>query len=234
MRSSFEKIRAWFDTIFVILNFCRLVVFPNSIAPIFKGGRFRNHRSFELALESARARPEIKALIESRYLSPKPYDLDRLLLLPEPSLGHQFARHMREYRLDVVFYPELEKQPDDDITYLRKRGRQTHDIWHVVCGFPATHAGEMAISAFYLAQNRVPLSALLIGFGFIYVTLREPDRLEELVNVVMLGWRMGKKASPLFAVKWEEMWEWDLNQVRRHLGVEPEPSYFAPLAVVPA
>jgi ubiquinone biosynthesis protein Coq4 len=211
------------DIALMLLRMSKLIINPKDVSPIFKGRTFRNHKSFQLALASLHADPDCHALIEARYLNPAPLDLDALARLPEGTLGQVFAAHMRHYKLDVVFYPPLEDQEDDEISYVRKRARETHDIHHVVLGFPATEPGEMMISAFYLAQNRIPLSALLLGFGFLYTILREPERIDELVECLMTGWKMGKTATrKVLGVKWEDYWETPIDEVRRMIGVTVE------------
>jgi ubiquinone biosynthesis protein Coq4 len=211
------------DIALMLLRMSKLIINPKDVSPIFKGRTFRNHKSFQLALASLHADPDCHALIEARYLNPTPMDLDALARLPEGTLGRVFAAHMRHYKLDVVFYPPLEDQHDDEISYVRKRARETHDIHHVVLGFPATEPGEMMISAFYLAQNRIPLSALLLGFGFLYTILREPERIDELVECLMTGWKMGKTATrKVLGVKWEDYWETPIDEVRRMIGVTVE------------
>ena len=235
MSSLKQKLVMGWDITLMLLNMTRMVFNPKDISPIFKGRTFRNHRSFQVALASLHADPETHALIESRYLAPKPIDLDALAQLPEGTLGRVFAEHMRHYKLEVVFYPPLEDQENDDITYLRKRARQTHDIHHVVLGFPATEPGEMMISAFYLAQNKIPLSGLLLGFGFFHVVLKAPERADELVEAIIKGWTLGKAAhKKVLGVKWEEYWEVPIDEVRRMIGVEvatdslpPEPQAVA-------
>ncbi|PIQ24230.1 hypothetical protein COW36_10435 [bacterium (Candidatus Blackallbacteria) CG17_big_fil_post_rev_8_21_14_2_50_48_46] len=219
-----RKGRLGLDIVLLLLRFSKLILNPHDISPIFKGGSFRNHLSFQVALESLYADPACAELMRTRYLAPAPFDLDELLRLPEQSLGHVYARHMRENHLDVVFYPPLEDTQDDDIAYLRKRARQTHDIHHVVLGFPAIDTGEMAISAFYLSQNNIPLSALLIGFGFLYAILREPRRIEELMNAIFLGWSRGKECPVFLGLKWEDYFERPIDEVRRelHLPAQPE------------
>lgn len=212
------------DIILLLLRFSKLIVNPNDISPIFKGRTFREHKSMVQALESLRSKPEVAELINSRYLSPAPYNLDEFLKLPEESLGHQFASHMINNKLDVVFYPPLEDKQDDDISYLRQRARQTHDIHHVVLGFPAIDSGEMAISAFYLAQNKIPLSALLIGFGFLRAVLKEPHRIDELMNSIIRGWTIGKQAKDLLGIKWEELWDSPIDEVRNKLNINAENS----------
>lgn len=224
-----EKWTMTVDIALMLLRFSKLLVNPKDISPIFKGRTFRNHASFRLALESLKADPDTARLIEERYLAPAPVDMDALARLPEGTLGRVFTEHMRRYELEVVFYPKLEDHENDDISYLRKRARQTHDVHHVVLGYPATPVGEMMISAFYLAQNRIPLSALLLGFGFLYTILREPDRIDELVNAIFEGWTAGKQAKKVLGVRWEDYWETPIDEVRRMIGVTVAESP-APLA----
>lgn len=207
------------DTVLMLLRFSKLILNKDDISPIFKGGRFTQHKSFQVSLQSFRADPQTALLMKERYLSASPYDLEALSKLPEDTLGHQFAKHMQAYQLEIVFYPPLEETADDDIAYLRKRARQTHDIHHVVLGFPAIDSGEMAISAFYLSQHNVPLSALLIGFGFLYTILREPQRIEELMSAIQLGWNIGKQTTKLMGVRWEDYWETPMDEVRKKLKI---------------
>ncbi|HEY9842275.1 MAG: Coq4 family protein [Candidatus Sericytochromatia bacterium] len=207
------------DVVWMLLRFSKLLINKDDISPIFQGRSFTRHKSFAVSLQTFREDPDTAALLDERYLSERPYDLEALRQLPAGTLGHEFAGHMLAYKLEIVFYPPLEQTENGDIAYLRKRARQTHDIHHVVLGFPAIDSGEMAISAFYLAQHNVPLSALLIGFGFLYAILREPERIEELMNAIQLGWQIGKRARKLMGVRWEDYWETPIDDVRRLLGV---------------
>lgn len=211
------------DIVLMLGRFSKLIANPNDISPIFKGKSFLNHKSFALSLATFRADPATAELLHTRYLAPEAYDLDALFSLPEETLGHAFASHMKHYALKQVFYPPLEATENDEVAYWRKRARQTHDIHHVVLGFPAIDSGEMAISAFYLAQHNVPLSALLLGFGFLYTILREPERIDELMRAIHLGWAAGQQADKLMGVKWEELWEVPLEDIRRNLRV-PTPA----------
>ena len=124
---------------------------------------------------------------------------------------------MKKNNLEVVFYPKMDSNIPDDINYLRMRARQTHDIHHVILDFPATDVGEMAISAFYLAQNKIPLSGLLIGCGFITAVLKYPERIEELVEHVIKGLFSGKNHNYFLGIKWEEFFDKDIDEVRDFL-----------------
>lgn len=227
MKKFFGKIRLIWDILLTFVGVIRLIFKPDDISPIFRVKSLRNHKSFALSLASMRADPRVKALIDERYLSPKPYDLEELRKRPEGSLGRVYAEHMIAYKLKVEFYPPIDdRRNNDDIVYLRNRARQTHDIWHVVCDFPAEPIGEMAVSAFYLAQHQVPLSAILIGTGFLFTIFREPHRVDELVNAIFYGWNMGKAADPLFSAKWEEIWDMPIDEVRARFKIQIRPNFF--------
>lgn len=198
----------------------KLIRNPNDISPIFNVAEFKNHMSFRQALAKARADKELAALFKERYRSPKVHDMAELEKFPEGTLGHSFAKHMKHWKMDVVFYPEIDDPEDDDITYLRMRSRETHDIHHAVLGMKPDHLGEMAISAFYLAQLTIPLSAVLLGTGFLIATIKKPWMLESLVNAIIHGWTLGKKSKQILAVKWEEQWDRPLIEVREELGIE--------------
>lgn len=225
MRKLLDKLIKLGDIVLLLFRFSCLIFNPKDISPIFKARSFRNHKSNLLALASLKATPSAAALMQERYLNPSPIDPEVMLQYPPGTLGHEFGAYMLRDKLEVVFYPPLEDKDDDDISYVRMRARQTHDIHHLVLGFPAEAAGEMAISAFYLAQNRIPLSSLLIGIGFLYTTLREPERLGDLMECVILGWTLGKQAECFLGVKWEEHWETPLDELRAMLRVpaQPEP-----------
>lgn len=215
-----KKLSYYFDSFSFVLGIFKMVMNPKDISPIFKVKSFRNHKSLTNSLDSLHSYPEISNLIKTRYLSPKPYNLDELLKLPENSLGRVYAEHMNKYNLDVVFYPEMDNKLDDDINYMRMRGRQTHDIHHVVLGYPAVDYGEVGISAFYLAQNHVPLSGLILGSAFFRVILKQPDRIEELMKCIIKGWTDGKKVKHVFGVKWEELFATDIEEVRAYMNID--------------
>lgn len=215
-----KKLAFYIDSLSFVFGIVKMVMNPKDISAIFKVRAFREHKSLKQALESLHANPETSNLIKSRYLAPKPYDLNELMKLPKNSLGRVYAEHMIHYKLDVVFYPEMDSKVDDDINYLRMRARQTHDVHHVVLGMPAEDHGEVAISAFYLSQNKIPLSGLIIGSAFFRVILKQPERIEELMESIIKGWTMGKKTKHVLGIKWEEFFSTPIDEVRSYLGIE--------------
>lgn len=219
VKKKLKKLILLYDTLRILFGFVKMVFKPNDISPIFVTGSFREHTSFELALKAFKAKPEVNELIESRYLSKDAFSLEELAKYPKGTLANEFATHMSENKLSVVFYPPMEDVRDDDINYLINRGRQTHDIHHVILGFPAVDIGEMKISAFYLSQNPIPLSAFLLGMGFWSAVIKQPHRLNELFNGIIEGWVIGKEAKDFFSIKWEEYWDKNIDDIRKELNV---------------
>lgn len=204
----------------IISSIIKLIRNPYDVSPIFKISEFRNHMSFQLCMAQAHNDEQLSQLIRENYRSPKPHDLEQLGHLPAGSLGQVFAQHMKHHQMDVVFYPAIDDTTTDDLTYLRLRARETHDIHHAVLGMKPDLLGEMSISAFYLSQLNIPLSSALIGIGFLVAVIKKPFMIEHLMDALIKGWTMGKNAQAnILSMKWEEMWERPIADIRSELGI---------------
>lgn len=148
-------------------------------------------------------------------------DLEALARLPQGTLGREFADHMKRNGLDLAAIPDLPSR--DEGEFIFAHFYETHDIWHVVTGFATDKAGELGLQAFYLAQGGpARLSAMILSAGFLELLLKKgafEDREARLFQVSR-GYVMGKKAKPLFGVRWDDLWEVPLDEVRRSLGVD--------------
>lgn len=181
----------------------------------------RNTEVSRMAVEYIKSKPETAQLIEERYIPPTP-DLDALLQYPPDSLGYIHASAMKTAGFDPEFYRKI--QVEDDLTYVMLRLRQSHDIWHTVTGIGTDVAGELGLQAFSLAQTRMPLAIILIAGGLLK-TLRHPENLDRLLDQIAIGYRMGAKAKPFLAQKWEEHWEKPLEDWRSDLNLERMTTY---------
>lgn len=148
-------------------------------------------------------------------------DLARLASLPEGTLGRVFADDMIRMKLDPkdIVVPDVVKT---DFDYVRAHLRETHDVWHPVTGFDTDVAGELGLQAFYLAQFQAPLSALLLMVGFANTLFFGMEDRDRRMREIARGWLIGKRAEPFFGVRWAEMWEMPLAEVRRRLRVDPD------------
>ncbi len=182
----------------------------------------RHTKATELAVEYVKSKPEVAALFQERYLAPS-VNLEALLQLSPDSLGYVYATYIKDSGFDPNFYRLV--KVEDDVSYFLLRMRQTHDIWHIVAGFSTDVFGELGLKAFELAQTRRTMSVVLIAGGLLSTLFKHPDRLDELLDQIAIGYRLGAKAKPFFAKKWEENWEKSLVEWRQELGIETTKAY---------
>ncbi|MBD2301763.1 Coq4 family protein [Nostoc sp. FACHB-190] len=181
-----------------------------------------NIKATKLAIEYIKSKPEVTQIIQERYIAPPP-DMEAIGKCPEGSLGYAFAKYIKDTGFDPNYYRGL--KITDDTSYILHRLRQTHDIWHVVTGLGFDVNGELGLQAFCLAQIRIPLPIILLAGGLMRTLINAPEQMDNLLTQIAIGYRMGAKAKPLIAQKWEENWNKPLSQWRSDLGIEPTSVY---------
>lgn len=152
-------------------------------------------------------------------------DFERLRALPATTLGGAYVRYLDRNELDPDLFqapPGLPEVP----SYVAKRMRQVHDIWHVLTGYETNVRGEVALQAFTWAQTDAP-SALLITVGAL-LRFGLADR--SMLPMAIDGYRRGRRAEFLPPLWLEEMWERPLEDVRRELNIAPSAPRAADIA----
>jgi ubiquinone biosynthesis protein COQ4 len=185
-------------------------------------------RVFVLGLVvSRRAYPELLARITlddrgARLLRERPsidtahVDFDRLRALPATTLGGAYVRYLDEKQLDPDLFqapPGLPEVP----TFITKRMRQVHDLWHVLTGYDTDVRGELALQAFTWAQTDAPSSAILTIGGLLRFGFGDRTILPRVID----GYRRGRHAEFLPPLWLEEMWDRPLTELRAELGIVP-------------
>ena len=182
-----------------------------------------------ISIDYLKTQPEMAAIMKERYLAPVP-NLQELLTYPRDSLGYRFAAHLTTNHFEPEFYRK--RDVTDDISYISLRRSQTHDIHHVVTGFGTDPSGELGLQAFQLAQMRSPIALAIMTVGIVHA-LADSQILNAHMQQIFQGWKMGLKAKPLMAQKWEDHWQKPLAQWRSELGIVPvamDASYWASAA----
>jgi ubiquinone biosynthesis protein Coq4 len=146
-------------------------------------------------------------------------DMPALAALPPGTLGRTFHDHMVDNGLDPTALPQ--RPAWDAIAYASAHLFETHDVWHVVTGFDTDVPGEVGLQAFYLAQVPTRLPPLLLAAAFLNAVFYELDEVGARMDAIVRGWRLGRSARPLFGVRWAEMWDRPLAEVRAGLGITP-------------
>ena len=157
-------------------------------------------------------------LVEKPSIDSKSVNYDRLRALPNNTLGREYVRFLDDNHLDPDLFqapPGLPEEP----TFLAKRMRQVHDIWHVLTGYTPDIPGEIALQAFTYAQTGLPISQLITATGFLRQSVLRPAQSPKLGSEVVRAYRRGKAAVFLPSVRIEKYFEADLVDVRRELRI---------------
>jgi ubiquinone biosynthesis protein Coq4 len=212
-----ERVKGWFYAATAVVHAVRLLFDPTRLADVFVLDRAVTTPEI-LARIVARVRADphgAAALARRRRLAP--LDLDRLIELPQGTLGRAVAEFLRERGLDPKSLPRHEDR--DEASFVQAHVYETHDIWHVVTGFDTDVAGELGVQAFYSAQLDGALPRYILVGGLIHSRLRAEADWSRRVDAIARGWTLGTRARPLFGRDWDDLWQHPLHQVREELGL---------------
>lgn len=176
-----------------------------------------------------RAHPEGQRLLKEK---PSLYDAlkdrERMLSLPEGTLGHAYGTYMLEERLDASFFSDVTGNfvdgngvYDEDRRYFRRRLRDSHDLWHALTGYGADQLGEAAVLAFSNGQFFVPGAALLSSSAFFLGPLVFPNERRGWHRYMIQAYQRGRRASWLPFARYEELLGKPLLEVQRMFNIAP-------------
>jgi ubiquinone biosynthesis protein Coq4 len=156
-----------------------------------------------------------------RELTRRPVDVEALARLPENTFGHRFVAFMSAngivYEGHVSAVPDLVETFERD--WVTQRFFKIHDILHLVVGFDASVPGEMGLQMFDAANLREPYGFFaVLSAPYMMLHYGQPVR---MVREIIRGYTVGGATENLFFAPFEEMWEWDLDDVRAYLGLGP-------------
>jgi ubiquinone biosynthesis protein COQ4 len=148
-------------------------------------------------------------------------DLPQLHQLPHHTLGYLYADHMLQNGLTPLSFNKI---VDNSADFLNAHIAQTHDIWHVVTGANTDKQGEVKLEAFCVAQlNPDRLFIALLAKNLLKTAMDEIELCEQIMDGLVQGWMMGKRAKPLFGIQWNQFWTTSLADVRSSLLITPQP-----------
>ncbi|MEO0970756.1 MAG: Coq4 family protein [Cyanobacteria bacterium J06639_18] len=166
--------------------------------------------------------PATAAAIAERYMGAD-FDLQKLIKMPQGSLGWTYARVMNALGYDPHFYRLRETTSDTD--YIINRIRKTHDLHHIFTGFSFDDFGENGVISVTVVQTGYPGWMLIDILTLLLYFFSGKDDLgidvEFVFDLISAGIKMGRRAKPLFPVKWEEGFERPLEEWRKELNIQP-------------
>jgi ubiquinone biosynthesis protein Coq4 len=167
-----------------------------------------------------REAPEMHQAFRERFL-PRTRSVEEAANFPEGTFGRAYFEFMTAHALSVDYLAP--RTLESDLTWFRARQVQAHDQWHALLGIGADIAGEVEIVAVLLAQFRraLPTEPLATSFPFFlilsywaHVLFTQPRVFMTCVRRFQVGYRRGWNTGPLWALRFEELWERPLVEVR--------------------
>lgn len=152
-------------------------------------------------------------------------DRERLAAMPEGSLGRAYLAFLESEGITADGLVEASHDGvssydgADDVSYVRRRMRDTHDLWHTVTGYRGDLLGEASLLAFTFAQTGHAGVGFLAALGAVLTPSHEARRM------IFDGFRRGRRAAWLPPRDWVSLLPRPLDEVRRELGIDSVPVY---------
>ena len=147
-----------------------------------------------------------RMLAERPSLQGKALDLGALGRLPEGTLGREFARYFQDNKISPF---ETTFEIRNDIDYIGKRYRETHDLLHVLTGYHTDVVGEMEVQAYALGNLGIRTAVLILLFSTPLTLLRSQPGLtrSEYLRRLRTAYRRGRESGQFLPVWFERHWE---------------------------
>jgi len=176
-----------------------------------------------------------KILRERRVLLDYLCDQDALSRLPAGTLGRTYYEFMSSEGLTADGLVEASKAEkldpkSEDVRLFAERGRDWHDLQHVLTGYGRDGLGEVCVLMFLCAQSWNPGLLLIVFAGMFKIAKEIPG--QPVKRAVLEAWRHGRKAAWLSGLDWEGLLEQKLDVIRPQLNVLPPLTYQRILANV--
>jgi ubiquinone biosynthesis protein COQ4 len=176
-------------------------------------------------------------LAERRRLLDRLTDRESLAALPPGTLGRAYYEFMATENLSAEELVEASQfreklPPQEDMTLFRERGREMHDLLHIVTGYGRDPLGEACLTAFSFAQTGLKGFALIAIVASQRISRARPGH--AVRRAVFEGYRRGRRAEWLVAADWENLLAEPLEAIRARYGVLPSLYYPKVLAAMHA
>ncbi|KYC37953.1 hypothetical protein WA1_05525 [Scytonema hofmannii PCC 7110] len=170
-------------------------------------------------IEQLRLDPDMAEMISQRYFGPQLKLEDLKKDCAPGTLGNAYYYHMTNNGIPAYDYTAFESP--DDVSYVKLRKMQTHDIWHVLTGYNTNALGELALQGFCHGQGPTVYQTLLMTALVLHFATVQTTQLGLALEALFEGWQRGRAAHPLWAVRWEEMWDRPLADIQAEYNILP-------------
>lgn len=174
------------------------------------GDVFRRQVELLASSEAGRA-----LLAERPSLQRSHVDLQALGQLPEGTVGRAFAQYFADNKISPFESPYTVR---NDVDYLVKWYRETHDLHHIVTGYATDALGEMEVQAFALGNLGFRTSLLILTFAAVLRPHGLPP-IWKYAKRLRAAYRRGQQSANLFSVRYERFFEAPTESLRAALRI---------------
>lgn len=144
-------------------------------------------------------------------------DLAALSQYPAGTVGRAFAEYFAQNKIEPFSTPyEIRNEVD----YLIKWYRETHDLHHILTGYSTDAVGEMEVQAFALGNMGFRVSVMILSFA----ALLRPHNLPPMWKYwdrLKVAYRRGQASENLFNVRYETYFEQPVTALQQALRIPP-------------
>jgi len=179
-----------------------------------------------------------RILKEKPRLNLEQVDWKRLEALPPNTLGKCLADYFSMHGFEPGDRPPIRFIADEELAYVMMRYRETHDLLHILCGFPVSVTGEVALKYFEMVQTGLPMTSLAAIFGTLRAegasknSVADPDSFfqeSQLSSYIDWSVQAANKSGFFMNFYFEECWEEDITDFRKRMGLPVLPEYLPSL-----
>jgi ubiquinone biosynthesis protein Coq4 len=186
---------------------------------------------FGLLEREKRQKPELAAWLDARFIST--IKAEDVAHCAPGTLGARVHDFIAKSGLEIDFM--YRGDPKSDFEYFTKRRTQAHDIEHMVTGFDTDPIGEFALIiataqsyakyfSLELSQELSKFSMFLVATGLMRHSLHYPKSYALFLEAFAMAVQLGNDLKrPLFYVKWEDYFDWPMQEIRRELNIRQAP-----------
>jgi ubiquinone biosynthesis protein COQ4 len=149
-------------------------------------------------------------------------EVERLGVFPCGTFGRAYFEYLTAHGFSPAERGECRLVLDNDLRFVLQRYREVHDFFHVLSGLPPTVLGETGVKWLELAHMKLPVAALSAVIA--PVRLTHSERALLFTRLAPWAMRCGSQCKFLLGVRYETLFQEDLNEVRKALHFEIAPS----------
>ncbi|GMT03972.1 hypothetical protein PENTCL1PPCAC_26146, partial [Pristionchus entomophagus] len=146
-------------------------------------------------------------------------DRMRLLKLPDGTFGREYARFLDNLNTSPDNRPPVKYVDEEDLLYVMRRYRETHDFTHILLEMKTNMLGEVTVKYFEAIQLGLPMAVMGSIFGG--ARLLTNNRRDLITRNIPWVFDQATNARLFISFDWENHFDFSLRELQKKLNVTP-------------